>query len=198
MIIIKKYKKIFLIIAIISTLTFISWATVRIIKTIQFDFECKAYLKRAADSNTIELAKGELKKAIDYAKEKDLTTGIVSIFLKNPANDIGFWYHNMNLAYEELDSISDNASSLEKTNVLMKLRESLTDSDSSGATSVIIPDGITVYPNNMLYFLWALLSLILTIIFWILFLKSLGIKITSNEISTKKKIILKKSEETKK
>ena len=182
----KKYKKVFLLLAIICTLIFMSWATVRIVKAVQFSFECKAYLKRAADANTIEMAKPELKKAIEYAEANELTEGIVSLFLKNPANDIGFWYQNMKSAYEELENLPEDASSLEKTNVLMKLRESLTDNDSDGSTSVIAPDGITIYPNNMLYFLWGMLSLLGLTVFCV----SLGLKAETVNVQ---KVIVKKN-----
>ena len=182
----------FLLLAIVCTLIFVSWATVRIIKSIQFSFECEAYLKRAANANTIELAKTELEKAIEYAELNNLTEGIVSIFLKNPANDLGFWYRNMKVAYEELDTLPENASPLEKTNVLMKLRESLTDSDSTGATSVITPSGITIYPNNMVYFLWSMFSSVAATVFWILFVISLGLKLET--VTVQKNIVLKKKE----
>ena len=189
----KKHKKTFLILAIICTIVFGSWATVRIVKTVQFDFDCGAYLKRAANANTVELAKEELKKAIDYVEDKELTEGIVSLFLKNPANDIGFWYQNMKSAYDELENLPENSSSLEKTNVLMKLRESLTDSgDSNGTTNVITPSGITVYPDNMLYFIWGFLSCVATIVLWTLFLASLDLKIET--VTENKKITIKKKE----
>lgn len=185
----KKYSKTFLILAIICTLVMTAWAVVRIVKSVQFHFECGAYLKRAANANTIELAKSELGKAIEYAESNNLTEGIVSIFLKNPTNDLEFWYQNMKLAYEELDTLPEDASSLEKTNVLMKLRESLTDNDSNGATNVITPEGITVYPNNMLYFLCGMISIVATTLFWTLFVISLELKFET--VQTQKKIVKK-------
>ena len=165
----KKFTKIFLILAIIFTVLFVAFATVRIVKAVSFNFNCEAYMKRAADANTVEMAKTELAKAIDYAEKNDLTEGIVSIFLKNPQNDLGFWYNNMKAGYDELDSLPTNATSLEKTNVLMKLRESLTYNDSSNGTTVTVPMGISVYPNNVLYFWWATLSIIGMCVFWTLF-----------------------------
>lgn len=96
----------------------------------------------------------------------------------------------MKLAYEELDTLPVDATSLEKTNVLMKLRESLTDNDSNGTTGVIIPSGITVYPNNTLYFLWGTLSIVATTVFWTLFSISLGLKFET--VQVQKKIVRKK------
>ena len=108
-----KNRYLFLILAIVFTLVFCGWATVRIVKNVQFNLSCEAYLKRAADANTVDLAKTELKKALNYMDENDLTEGIVSIFLKNPANDIEFWYNNITAAYEELQNLSEEATALD-------------------------------------------------------------------------------------
>jgi hypothetical protein len=162
-----KKEKIFLVFAIIATIGFLAWSGVRIVKSVQFDTNCKQYIKRAADANTIETAKDELSKAISYAEENNLTQGVVSIFLHQPKNDIGYWYNNMKESYEELENLSEDASPLEKTNVLMKLRETLTDDKEEGIT-VTVPDGIDVYPNNKAFFWWGWISFILAAAFWIL------------------------------
>lgn len=96
-----------------------------------------------------------------------MTEGVVSIFFHQPKNDIGYWYKNITEAYYELESLSEDASPLEKTNVLMKLRETLTDSTDSGV-SVTIPHGISTYPNNIMYFWWGLLSSIICLALWIM------------------------------
>ena len=152
--------------AILSTFFVCLWCAFRIINYVQFEMNCTQYLKRAADANTVETAKEELGKAIAYAEEKNLTDGVVSIIFHQPKNDVGFWYKNMKEAYTELENLPDDASSLERTNVLMKLRESLTDETESGI-SVTVPDGISIYPYNVGYCLWGLLSTIVAIIFWI-------------------------------
>ena len=157
--------------AIIATLLFCAWSTVRIVKAVQFDMNCTQYIKRAADANTVELAKEELAKAISYAERNNLTEGVVSIFLHQPRNDVGYWYKNMTEAYAELENLPEDATSLEKTNVLMKLRESLTDDKESGV-SVTMPDGISIYPNNVLFFWWGLLSIVGCLVFWIMVLVS--------------------------
>lgn len=163
----KKSTKIFMVFAIIATLLFCAGCAVRIIKAVQFNTNCEQYLKRAADANTVETAKEELAKAISYAEENNLTEGVVSIFLHQPKNDIGFWYNNMKEAYAELENLPEDATSLEKTNVLMKLRETLTDEKESGI-SVTHPDGISIYPNNVMYFWWISLSFIAWCVFWIM------------------------------
>ena len=161
-----KVSRIWLTFAIVFTLLFCAWGTVRTVKFIQFNHQCEAYLKRAADANTVEIAKDNLEKAIVYAEENNLTEGIVSVFMRNPKNDIGFWYDNMKACYDELDKLPEAATSLEKTNMLMKLRESLVDTGES--TNVTVPEGITVYPYNVLYFIWGWMSFILALVFLII------------------------------
>jgi hypothetical protein len=124
--------------------------TWRIVCSYGFSIECSGYLKRAADANTVELARLQLDIAIKYIEENNLTNGYCSIFLKQPKNDIRFWYNNLKASAEELASISQTASQLEKTNVLMKLRETLLDHGES--TTITMPDGISIYPNNKMFF----------------------------------------------
>ena len=162
-----KTAKIFMVFAIIATIVFGAWVTVRSVKDVQFSMNCTQYIKRAADANTVETAKEELSKAISYAEENNLTEGVVSIFFHQPKNDIGYWYKNMTESYSELENLSEDATSLEKTNVLMKLRETLTDETEKGV-SVTVPGGISIYPSNILYFWWGLLSGIFCFGLWIM------------------------------
>ena len=163
----EKATKIVKALVIVATLVFCAWSTVRIVKAVQFDMNCTQYIKRAADANTVELAKEELAKAISYAEENNLTEGVVSIFLHQPKNDVGYWYKNLTEAYAELENLSEDATSLEKKNLLMKMRESLTDEKQSGV-SVTMPDGISIYPKNIFYFWWGLLSFICCLGSWIM------------------------------
>ena len=156
--------------AIIATLVFAAWGAVRITKDIQFQTNCIQYLQRAVISSTTDLAKENLKVAIDYLNAHNLTKGISSIFLKQPGNDIGFFYNNLTKAYDELNSINDDATSLEKSNVLMKLRESIT-GNSEGSLRVVYPDGIEIYPYNQGFFWWGIISFIATIGLWVATLK---------------------------
>lgn len=160
---------IFMVLAIIATVVFGAWSVDRIVNAVEFSTNCKQYLKRAADANTIETAKEELAKAISYAEENNLTEGVVSIFLHQPKNDVGYWYNNMKEAYAELENLPEDATPLEKTNVLMKLRETLTDESESGV-SVTVPEGISIYPSNVSYFWWGLLSSIFCLGLWIMVL----------------------------
>ena len=107
------------------------------------------YLKRAADSNTVELAQQEMNRALTYIESNNLTTGYTSIIYNTPSEDIEFWYINLTSAKVVLDEIiaNKNATPLEKSNVLMKLRETLLD-HSGSRESLTIPRGLARYPHN--------------------------------------------------
>ncbi len=120
-------------------------------KKIELKQNVTGYLKRAADANTIELANEELTKSIKYLESHNLTSGYTSIFWKTPDEDISFWYRNLKASQSELSNL-ESESALEKTNVLIKLRETLLD---SGKTyRVTVPKGLAFYPNNKQ---WAIL-----------------------------------------
>lgn len=141
-------------------LPFLFWSGTRIVKSYQFNVGCTQHMARAAHANTIDLATKEMQIVATYMENHNLTSGIVSIFFHQPSNDVGFWYSNMKQSLEELQNIKPDASQLERSNVLMKLRETLLQQGESGS-SVIVPDGISIYPNNVAYFMWAILGLIL-------------------------------------
>ena len=113
-------------------------------------------MERASTANTVELAMSELKAAIDYAEEKGYTSGYTSVFYKTPDEDVEFWYNNLVASYNELQNLPDTTPTLEKTNTLMKLRETLTEQGEK-KTKVIYPRGLMYYPHN---FLWGLVRLL--------------------------------------
>lgn len=123
-----------------------------VIPNITFNQNCKGYLKQAADANTVELCKERLDKAIDYIELKGYTTGYTSVFYKTENENIGFWYTNLKACQGELAECLNNegATQLEKSNLLLKVRETLTDQGEKG-TVVTIPTGLAYYPNNFLY-----------------------------------------------
>ncbi len=141
--------------------------TVSIVKEIQFDQQCACFLKQAADACSIELAEKQLNKVIDYIEKKGLTTGYTSVVYKTEDENIGFWYENLKVCQKELAETRGN-STLENTNVLMKLRESLTDNAEKG-TILTIPSGIYLYPNNAAYLTAYWITIILFIVSALLF-----------------------------
>lgn len=139
---------------------FLLWVIARIVLMVQFDRNCGGYLKRAADANTIQLAKTQLRIAIDYLEVNNINSGYTSIIYRTPDEDIKFWHNNIVDSLKELEEISEDASPLEKSNVLMKLRETLMDHADNGSEEITVPAGISVYPYNTLMCLWGSLSAI--------------------------------------
>jgi len=129
------------------------------IKDIQFDQRCAGFLKQAADASSVELAERQLNLAIDYVEKVGLTSGYTSVIYKTEDENIDFWYENLKVCQRELAETKGN-STLENTNVLMKLRESLTDNSENG-TRLTIPSGIYLYPNNALFMVTNWISLFL-------------------------------------
>lgn len=132
-----------------------------------FKQQVSGHLKNAADASTIPLALEELTLAIDYLEAKGMTEGHTSVLWNTPDEDVGFWYRNLKASQQELQQLQ-NPTALERTNTLIKLRETLLDTGEK--TQVTLPDGISRYPHNIIWFVvgWAaflgfLVSLILLI-----------------------------------
>ncbi|MDX1349186.1 MAG: hypothetical protein R3279_03000 [Putridiphycobacter sp.] len=153
----------------------------RIAKSIEFKQNVSGYLKRAGDANTIDLAHEELSKALLYLEANNLTKGHTSILYKTPDEDIDFWYRNLKASQSELENL-ESESALERTNVLIKLRETLLDTGEK--TKVTVPKGLAVYPNN---FTWALLMWLAIIVGTLGFMR-IAIYIDKQSKSKKKSI----------
>lgn len=125
---------------------------------------CTGYLERAANASTVETAKEQLQKGIKYLEENNITSGYTSIFYQTPDEDIEYWYKNLKSSESELMKVDNTTSSLEKTNLLMKLRETLLDHNKNG-DSLTAPNGLSRYPNNQLWcVLFSVSSLIIVVL----------------------------------
>jgi hypothetical protein len=152
---------------LLFSIIFVAWAVVRIVASVHFNVNVDGHLKRAADASSVTMAATELKTSLDYMESHGLTSGYTSIVYRTPNEDIGFWYQNVKSAYQELLALDPNkTTSLEKTNVLMKLRETLLNTKDESITR---PDGISIYPYNAGLALWGFLSLLLMVIFGIFY-----------------------------
>ena len=149
-----------IVLVIVGILSFCAWSTIRVVSNVQFNRKCGSYLKRAADANTIELARGEVQKAVSYAEKKELVQGYTNILWQTPEEDVGFWYTNIKAALDELNKTDPNTTKLEKTNILMKLRETLLDQGQT-TNEITVPPGISIYPYNVLFCFWIWLSVVI-------------------------------------
>ena len=124
-----------------------------IVRHEQFDNGCAGHLYRASIASSTEVAAAELDTALEWAEAHDLTHGTTAIFYPSPGQDIGFWYQNLRGARDNLRQVSKSASPLERSNVLLKLRESL------GA----MPSEICDYPHTLAIIVWNFSGLLLAL-----------------------------------
>lgn len=133
--------------AIVFFIALLIFAAVETIVAISFSINVTNRLKRAADANTVEIAIEELDSVVSFLEENDIKNGYTSVLYQTPDEDIGFWYKNLKTSLTELKGLPADSSTLEKSNALMKLRETLLDSGKDSDT-VTEPDGISRYPHN--------------------------------------------------
>jgi hypothetical protein len=147
---------------VLLILVFLSWGAARGLNNIMFGIDCGGHMKRAADANSVELATEEMRTVVSYLENNGMTSGYTSILYRTPDEDVGFWYKNLKASLGELETTSPQATPLEKSNVLMKLRETLLDEGQS--VGVTVPDGISIFPSNTAYMLWSLLGCVMAIV----------------------------------
>lgn len=156
-------KKLLYILFLLGCLSFLAWSGARLYAAIQFGFHCEAFLRHAADANTIDIARKELQSAINYCEAKNLTSGSTSLIFPTDDEDIGLWYTGLKSSQAALDMLPANASRIEKHTALGKLRKTLVDDNNKDNTTLRYPNGIAIYPYNRQYILWCILSLILLV-----------------------------------
>ncbi len=141
---------------IISIVSLAMWAIARINAVETFDDQIGGYLSNYAKSGTVEVAEQNLNAAIESAKVQGLTRGQISIFCKNPQNNIGLWYNNLLKSRDALKKASKEPL-ISQSIILEKQRNGTTDGNNF---FLGIPSGISIYPYNKQFFWWSLLSFI--------------------------------------
>ena len=143
---------------------------VRVQRSIVFEIECGGHLKRAADANTVSLAIQEMEIVVAYLEEEGMTNGYTSILYCTPDEDVRFWYTNIKDALKELRAVTPEATQLERSNLLIKLRETLIINTNKGER-ITCPKGISIYPWNRVICSLFIIS-IATAIFGVVFIAS--------------------------
>ena len=156
---------------VVTIIPFIPW-TVSIVKSVQFNRNCLAYLTLAADANSVDIAEKHLTSALEYLEANGLTEGKTHILISSPTKDIGIWHENLKSAQGQLRALKEKEelTEMEESNALMKLRETLLNSKGS----VTHPENISLYPNHISLF-W------LNSFLWILWIVALIFGIAAKE-----------------
>ena len=152
-------KRFFILLCIICTIVPLIVYGAAIVKVVQMDANCISYFEMAADANSVELAEKHLSSGIKYLEENNLTEGNTKILIYKPTTDLGLWYENLKSAQSQLQELNskEELTELEESNALMKLRETLLNSDGL----VTHPPMIAFYPNHIgwfwtMWFIWLL------------------------------------------
>ncbi|MFA6227549.1 MAG: hypothetical protein WC631_03710 [Candidatus Paceibacterota bacterium] len=148
---------------VVLVLIALVFLVVIIVRGVTFGINCGGHMGRAANANSIGLAKQEMEIVVKYLEYNNLTNGNTSVLWDTPSQDLGFFYKNMKDSLVELQSIKDTATPLEKSNVLMKLRETLTHHGDK-STSITVPWGISLAPHNVLFAVWGVISVLIAIV----------------------------------
>lgn len=153
------------------TLVYLFYTLVQFYVGYRYNVECGGHLKRAADANSVEIAQKELKIAVDYLSRNRMTGGNTSIIFDTPDNDVAFWYENLSGSLKELEELSTQEkegaiSGIEKTNALIKLRETLLDHGHEGREIVTQPDRISMVPHHVINFWIGWILLIVCLLAW--------------------------------
>jgi len=143
----------------VSLVGMIVLGTVSCLSVYQFNRGCADYLKLAGDASTVEAANGFLGQALSYMEATGKTSGNSSLIFKKPSSDVGIWYKQTKDAKGVLEGIiakGDEATGIEKSNALIKVRETVLDE-----TSVTYPPHIALYRNGyaLAVILWWILGL---------------------------------------
>jgi len=117
-------------------------------KRVQLNQNCTGYLKRAADANSIEMAKKQLDIAINFLEAERITHGYTSVWYKTPDEDISYWYQNLKSCQQDLNDSTRISSVDGEKLTLLKLRQTLLDQGEKG-DKVTYPKGLAYYPNNL-------------------------------------------------
>ncbi len=125
---------------VLVLVAFICPATI-VTRSILFQIKCGGHMSLASKANSIDLAKKEMGIVVKYLEDRNLTNGNTAILWDTPKRDLGFFYSNMKASLEELKNVSTDASSLEKSNILIKLRETLTEQGEK-SENITAPNGI--------------------------------------------------------
>lgn len=151
----------YLLCSILATIIFLTWAVFRLNALFEFQEEIQGYLQNYVEAGTVDVALDNLNKALQALEEKEMTDGTTGIFREYPNDDVGLWYNNLLKSRNQLIAI-ENQSEYAKSIILEKQRNGLT----GNGTSIELPEGISAFPHNKIFFWWGTMSGIAAVVFW--------------------------------
>lgn len=143
-------------VSILLAMPFFGWAITRIVKNNRFDNNVTYYIDEADKSNDITYSCEKASIANDYLKNNNLTSGYTSIVSRERDEDLYIFY----------DSIDKktNYFCLSRNKDYIKLYQEYADMRNMKPHDVSVPQGISIYPYNLFYLIWMLVSTTMMII----------------------------------
>ena len=153
---------------VLGVASLFSCCTVSCLRGIDLEQRVTGHLELAASANQPGLAVAELRAAVtgmnaDIAACDEPHRCYTSVLWKTPAEDVGFWKANIIATIADLEALPPDADHLVVSNVLLKVRDTLTE-QGNGGTRLVGPTGLCKYPHNGAFALWALCSALAVVV----------------------------------
>jgi hypothetical protein len=152
------------IVSIILAVPFFSWSITRIVKEKHFDDNCSYHISEALSADGIhtftdnDYAIKEIDTAITYLENNNLTSGYTTITDKVSREDLSIFYNDIKKRSEYFHDLkTKNIDDIEKYKMYATMRNLHT-------RELDVPSGISIFPHNTFYCVWAYLSIICLIL----------------------------------
>lgn len=160
-----------LVVSALLLLPFFGWSCTRIVKSAQFDNACDNHMQEAFAATNLEsnidymVAQSDIAK--QYLERHNITHGYTSIFFQGKEDNMEVYYNDVvrrNNYFHMLQKtpVMTLTSPLHDLEEFAEMRNnSSSSSDSSKQRTYVVPDGISIFPHNTLFFWWFVASVFL-------------------------------------
>ena len=152
---------------ILVGLFFTALACIPIVKGIVFNRDCGAYLERASQAPTPDIARVSLDKALAYLNENHMTEGNTYIIIPSPNDTLEWLYSRVSQARKVLDEITVKSTPLEVSNVMIRMKDSISEQGESGE-HVILPVHVALWPYQLFWIVVSSVMSLLAITFFLI------------------------------
>jgi hypothetical protein len=146
--------------SLLLTAPFFTWAITRIAKAQRFDDNCVYHLGEAMKStSSADYSKSEMERAVKYIEDRNLTSGFTSIVGNQPDENLSLWYYDIRGKQAYIDHLHDLPSDVRKDQIADHAE--YVNAFNMHRKDVDIPNGISIYPYNTLFFVWSMISIVM-------------------------------------
>lgn len=147
-----------LLVSILLSAPFFSWAITRIIKKEIFDNNFTYHINQSMSGTDPSKSYEEFVSALLYLQSHNLTSGYTTIVIRSPSEDISIFYDGIFKKFQ----YSQKLASLPPEEI--KQYQEYVVNKNLATTQIKEPEGISIYPYNGIYFVWMLISILLLVL----------------------------------